>query len=340
MKDLKFNFIELSDTRVSNDCVTIWNYLNENPNCTLTELKNNFDSEHWMNERKWNVTFCSNLVYVLKRLKQVKCIEIIQNRNTGGEFDYATINLIAEPIIRKNLLVCVQCNEEFKKKGSRSKYKTLCIKCTKSKFMSPKIAQCGYCKLEGKAKSMRSFSGILFHQECFDKHMEDRRKRMSEIFTKKRYCRRCKKTEVGKYVRFCKTCHKKPSAKSITCEICLIKISKKDRGTNKTCNNLRCMATSVIRENAFFSNRRHSSDKDIKKRILGESCVICGYNKLVHYHHVIFRENGGEDCMNNITPLCPNHHAEVHHCGLDVTEYHNMVLKRMQDIMNGIIDLN
>lgn len=336
---MKEFYVELSNTQVSNDCITVWNYLMQNPNCTLEELRNNFNDEKWVIERRWKVTFCSNLVYVLKRLKEVKCIEIVQNRNTGGEFDYATINLLAEPIIRKDVLICTECNMAFKKKGYGSKYKSICYDCTVVKFMSPKISTCGFCGIDAAAKSMRSSNGVLYHVKCLEKHKERIKTQLSDRFTKRRYCPKCNVAEIGKYARSCNNCRDALKKPSRVCEVCNAVITKNNRGTNESCRDIRCMAISIIKNNSFFNNRLKGTCYDLKKAILGKSCIVCGYESFIHYHHVVFLENGGTDTIKNFVPLCPNHHSEVHHCGLDITEYHQQLLKRMDGIVSGAIAL-
>lgn len=43
-----------------------------------------------------------------------------------------------------------------------------------------------------------------------------------------------------------------------------------------------------------------------------ECCYFCGFNKVVHQHHIIRISDGGKDDKNNILTLCPNHHALLH----------------------------
>jgi hypothetical protein len=39
-----------------------------------------------------------------------------------------------------------------------------------------------------------------------------------------------------------------------------------------------------------------------------KECIICGFNKRVHLHHIIKRAEGGSEDNNNLVYLCPNHH--------------------------------
>lgn len=40
------------------------------------------------------------------------------------------------------------------------------------------------------------------------------------------------------------------------------------------------------------------------------SCAICGFDKIVTVHHI--DENHNNNDLNNLIPLCPNHHHMVH----------------------------
>lgn len=41
-------------------------------------------------------------------------------------------------------------------------------------------------------------------------------------------------------------------------------------------------------------------------------CRICGFDLIVHAHHIVPRKDGGTNHMSNIITLCPNHHAMAH----------------------------
>ena len=41
-----------------------------------------------------------------------------------------------------------------------------------------------------------------------------------------------------------------------------------------------------------------------------ESCVVCGYYKIVDVHHI--DEDRKNNNVKNLIPLCPNHHMELH----------------------------
>lgn len=41
-------------------------------------------------------------------------------------------------------------------------------------------------------------------------------------------------------------------------------------------------------------------------------CVVCG-NPNVQHHHIYFRSEGGEDTLENLISLCPDHHSLCGH---------------------------
>lgn len=56
-------------------------------------------------------------------------------------------------------------------------------------------------------------------------------------------------------------------------------------------------------------------------------CVVCGFDAVVHGHHLIPKSQGGPDELSNLVTLCPNHHAMAHAGLLSVKE----ILRFMQD---------
>jgi 5-methylcytosine-specific restriction endonuclease McrA len=52
--------------------------------------------------------------------------------------------------------------------------------------------------------------------------------------------------------------------------------------------------------------------RTLAKRAYGSACVICGFDHVVEVHHIIPRSQGGPDDLDNLVPLCPNHHAMAH----------------------------
>jgi RecJ-like exonuclease len=49
--------------------------------------------------------------------------------------------------------------------------------------------------------------------------------------------------------------------------------------------------------------------KTIKK--VTQKCVVCGFDKIVDLQHL--DENRGNNSMENLIGLCPNHHKMIHH---------------------------
>jgi 5-methylcytosine-specific restriction endonuclease McrA len=52
--------------------------------------------------------------------------------------------------------------------------------------------------------------------------------------------------------------------------------------------------------------------RTLAKKAYGDSCVICGFSHVVEVHHILPRSKGGPDDLDNLVPLCPNHHAMAH----------------------------
>ena len=44
--------------------------------------------------------------------------------------------------------------------------------------------------------------------------------------------------------------------------------------------------------------------QDMLKKALGTTCVNCGSNEHIHYHHIVPLINGGTNNLGNIVPLC------------------------------------
>ena len=61
--------------------------------------------------------------------------------------------------------------------------------------------------------------------------------------------------------------------------------------------------------------RKPSRTSSFRRRLIkvyGHRCMVCGYKKSVHAHHVIPRSEGGSDKTKNGVLLCPNCHVEAH----------------------------
>jgi 5-methylcytosine-specific restriction endonuclease McrA len=44
----------------------------------------------------------------------------------------------------------------------------------------------------------------------------------------------------------------------------------------------------------------------------GAKCRLCGFDVVMHVHHIIHKARGGNNDLDNLITLCPNHHAMVH----------------------------
>ena len=52
--------------------------------------------------------------------------------------------------------------------------------------------------------------------------------------------------------------------------------------------------------------------QDMLKETLGTTCINCGSNEHIHYHHVVPLEMGGTNNLGNIVPLCEDCHGLAH----------------------------
>jgi DNA-directed RNA polymerase subunit RPC12/RpoP len=86
------------------------------------------------------------------------------------------------------------------------------------------------------------------------------------------------------------------------------------------------------RRNVPHKKLNVKSIKELSKRTISKilkrankGCCICGWNDAVcDIHHVLEKSNGGNDEMDNLVILCPNHHRIIHSNGLikiDLLEY-------------------
>ena len=60
--------------------------------------------------------------------------------------------------------------------------------------------------------------------------------------------------------------------------------------------------------------------RTLAKRVYGSRCVVCGFDPIVEVHHLQPRSQGGSDEIENLVPVCPNHHAMAHLGLLSVEE--------------------
>ena len=59
-----------------------------------------------------------------------------------------------------------------------------------------------------------------------------------------------------------------------------------------------------------------------------KECIICGFDKVVDVHHL--DHNNKNNDINNLVPLCPNHHMMLH-----TTKYNKEVVTEIQKIIGN-----
>ncbi len=72
----------------------------------------------------------------------------------------------------------------------------------------------------------------------------------------------------------------------------------------------------------LLTKKKKANKKKIKKKIKPKNkyltirkkgkCVICGFETVIHSHHIIPVSRGGSLKKDNLIDLCPNHHAMAH----------------------------
>jgi len=71
--------------------------------------------------------------------------------------------------------------------------------------------------------------------------------------------------------------------------------------------------------------------------VYGDSCILCGENRLVDVHHLIPRSKGGEDKIENLVVLCPTCHYSIHRNKISESEYLKL-LKNQRKILYKILE--
>lgn len=81
-------------------------------------------------------------------------------------------------------------------------------------------------------------------------------------------------------------------------------------------------------------------DEELLEFVRSLPCISCGGKGAVtHPHHVKTKKSGGPDLPENLMPLCPTHHMEVHRVGLKTfAETHPSVLEWLR-LANWELDL-
>lgn len=66
--------------------------------------------------------------------------------------------------------------------------------------------------------------------------------------------------------------------------------------------------------------------RSVALRAYGRSCAICQFQHAIDVHHIKLKSQGGSNEIENLIPLCPNHHHMAHLNLISVED-----LKRLQE---------
>ena len=58
---------------------------------------------------------------------------------------------------------------------------------------------------------------------------------------------------------------------------------------------------------------------------LTNKCCSCGYDLIVHIHHIIPKSKGGTNNIDNLIGLCPNCHYLLHYRGYTLDELNDII---------------
>jgi hypothetical protein len=86
------------------------------------------------------------------------------------------------------------------------------------------------------------------------------------------------------------------------------------RGSLNAYCDAKCVAWSRSYKAALVATRktvrrRTKEDSARLAAIFGGACAVCGFSRFLNYAHVEPKRTGGKATVDNIIPLCPNHHA-------------------------------
>lgn len=124
--------IVLKDNRVNRDCLLVYLYIDKYGGLLFRDLVKAVEDGALEG-------FDSNLVYCIRKLKSIKCIDVISNRS-NGRFDLSFIEPLCAPIIEVN--VCKKCGVTNFKKSRKAKHHDLCLDCTRLLFMTNHSSLC------------------------------------------------------------------------------------------------------------------------------------------------------------------------------------------------------
>lgn len=72
---------------------------------------------------------------------------------------------------------------------------------------------------------------------------------------------------------------------------------------NASCMQAYRLERSIQPKFHIYHKNRHRYAK-----IFGSACIVCGFDRLIEYAHIIPMKLGGKSNKQNLLPMCPNHH--------------------------------
>lgn len=136
-------------------------------------------------------------------------------------------------------------------------------------------------------------------------------------------CRNCGKIKELRAKELCNNCYKRIGTPLLVCKGCGQTKHHKGKGYCAYCYN-----KTFYKEYFRFRSRKQYSG--ISEELFGKipkSCVICGFDKIVEFHHIVPKAKGGQTDLTNLVVLCPNHHKMLHHA-----DYMEEILKELKKL--------
>jgi len=96
----------------------------------------------------------------------------------------------------------------------------------------------------------------------------------------------------------------------------LVYIGRSENYSKEEINEIKRLAKdNIIGIKEFIKDLQKKNNKfryENKKNLSENKCIICGFDIVVHFHHIIPVSKGGFSTKENIICLCPNHHEMLH----------------------------
>lgn len=207
-------------------------------------------------------------------------------------------------------------SKKGRRKGVFTKFEKLCEYCHKSFIASYSAAR--FCSMSCAGKWQQTFNKpirkgwIDFECEQCHKIFQDWRAQIG----KRRFCNReCLYDFYAQLSRI----EKRPGQESGMCKICQKEFFyySSARPNAQYCSDQCRQIDHPQKVNGYNSgswdpNRNTKTSGAIGKKYLGDVCAICGWKETTcDVHHIISRKNGGDNKLENLIVLCPNHHRMV-----------------------------